>query len=339
MGNIYPLLIILFLFKLNIHNKITIKAEKKFVIKWNRAFAKTFSWRIKDYHIISRNYWLGKRDFIAPWHPLFYFPEKNNLFNPLYKPIDKEEEFALFFFPEKSFSLEEKENLLKKNQLIHYIHLENKSILDLYKSLKSRTRSYINSGLNQFTFIKVSSYEGLKEYEQSLKNIFIEQYLKFMSPCPPFELLKNLLIENAIDIYLAIQENKLVGFATLSRDKYITHILWIFKSDMCKSNSLSLCLYYICIEESIRRKAKLISLGTTISLRVAKFKEKLSAERGILFKYKLSSISSYKKLFALRSRRKILNLTIMQLILRIFKMIFGLKGFENISKEIWKRFD
>ena len=156
---------------------------------------------------------------------------------------------------------------------------------------------------------------------------------------PPLKLLKNLLINNLIDIHLAFENDLLVGFSTITKDKFLPHIFWILKSDRCKSNSLSLCLYYVCIEESIIRKAKLISLGTSISENVANFKEKLRAERGILFKYKLNSISLYQKLFFIKTGRNYLSLTIMRVFISIILLVFGEIGFEIISYQIWKRFD
>ena len=321
-------------------NKIVIKADKNFIIKWNKAFTSTFSWKSKNSILISRDYWLGKIDFIAPWHPVLFFPKKDNLFNHTYKIInDFKRGFSLFFIPENSFSNHEKKYLLKNNQLIHFIRLEEKTISEFFKSLKSRTRTYIKSGLKQFNFIRINNHDDFIKYKSSLRKILIQQHLKFNSACPPIELLENLLINQVIDIYLAIQETEVVGFATLSNDKFMPHVFWIFKSDICKSNSLSLSLYFVCIEESIKRKAKLLSLGTSISASVSRFKEKLSAERGILFKYKINNIKFKKKTFLINTGRKTINLTLMKLVLRIILLIFGVRGFEVISKQIWKRFD
>lgn len=325
---------------MNNQSEIEIKAEKKFIIKWNKVFADTFNYKTKNDLTISRDYWLGKKDFTAPWYPILFLPKKNSLSYAHHQKIEKNNKaFSLFFLPEKNFNNQEVENLLKNNQLIHYITLENKTSSDFLNSLKSRTRSYIKSGLKKFKFIKISYYDQFLKYEKSLHRILIEQHIKFLSPMPPLKLLKNLLINNLIDIHLAFENDLLVGFSTITKDKFLPHIFWILKSDFCKSNSLSLCLYYVCIEESIIKKAKLISLGTSISKNVAHFKEKLRAERGILFKHKLNSISSYKKLFFIKTGRNYLSLTIMRVFISIILFVFGEIGFEIISYQIWKRFD
>ena len=127
----------------------------------------------------------------------------------------------------------------------------------------------------------------------------------------------------------------------MSTDVNIAHVAWTIKDNTCKDNSLSISLYHFCLEQAIKRKAKIFSLGTTSRKSLATFKEQLNAERGILLKVQVR----HRKRIMLSDFRIIpfhrnkISLTIMKLMLSITLYISGRRGYELVSKEIWKRFD
>ena len=87
------------------------------------------------------------------------------------------------------------------------MNIENKSINDFLQSLKSRYRSYIKSGLKKILIVKVKSSFEISKYEDSFIKILHRQYIKFLSPSPPIDLIKNLLDQKVIELFLAFEED------------------------------------------------------------------------------------------------------------------------------------
>ena len=233
-----------------------------------------------------------------------------------------------------------RKKLLQDNILLHYILIENKSIKELFEEYKSRVRTKIRRGYKKFRFKKLISIAELSNYEVEIRELLINQYIKLKSPCPPYKLIKNLFENNALNFYIAKYNSKLVGFITMSTDKNISHVLWTVKNVNFTDNDLSICLFQFCLEEAIRSKSKVFSLGTTSSSNLSKFKEQLNAERAIYFKKKYSLLNKTFKSFSYeKSNRNKFYLIINIIILKLTLILFGVKCFEAVSKQIWKRFD
>ena len=324
------------------NGKSYIRAEKDFINKWNTSFINTFKWKELNNSTLRRDYFLKKIDISAPWHPIIFCNKLNNISEFIEESkVNFLEPFYFFMFvPEKSFEEKHLKKLFKENILAHYIFIENKSIKELFDKYKSRVRTKIRRGFKNFKFIKLNSIEELSNYEIEIRNLLINQYLRLGSPCPPFELIKNLFKNKALNLYIVKFKNKLVGFITMSTDKNISHVLWTVKSNNFKNNDLSICLFQFCLEEAIKNKSKVFSLGTTNSKNLSKFKEQLNAERAIYFKKKFNGSNQSLKLFSyVKSNRNKFFLLINNIIIRLTILLKSVRSFEIISKEIWKRFD
>ena len=117
-------------------------------------------------------------------------------------------------------------------------------------------------------------------------NMLIKQNLAFNSPSPPIDLIENLFLNKAIDLYTATLKNTIVGFMSMSTDRNIMQVAW-----------------------------------------------------AILIKRKIKYAITSNKFQYLKSQRNRINLIIMKIFIRIIYSLFGVRGYEFISKEIWRRFD
>ena len=61
---------------MNIKENHIIETEISFINRWNKAFAKTFKWKLVNEIAVVRDYWLKKIKFVAPWHPTTFIKNK-----------------------------------------------------------------------------------------------------------------------------------------------------------------------------------------------------------------------------------------------------------------------
>ena len=93
--------------------------------------------------------------------------------------------------------------------------------------------------------------------------MIIIQHIYFCSPCPPIELIENLFINRLLDIYIAFHNNNIVAFSSLTKDKNIVQIAWSAKRIDFKEHYLGITFNHFCLEEAIKKNAKIFSLGTS----------------------------------------------------------------------------
>ena len=318
-----------------------VSCDRDFLKKWNIAFIDCFNWQSINQLIIKRDYFFRKIHMVAPWHPMFFVDKRERLLDKS-QCFNTKSEIPIFGYvcvPDKYFSKLEKIKLLKENLLLHYITIENKSIKEIFDNYKSRIRSKIRSGFRKFKFIKLTESHQINKYEIEIRKLILNQHIRLNSPSPPYDLIKNLFDQKAIEIFLAIDSNQIEGFITMSTDKNIAHVSWTVKSNYCNDNNLSICLFQFCLQEAIKRKSKIFSLGTTSSPGLARFKEQIMAEKCILFKKQINYYINTSKFEYFKTNRNIINLTLMRVVIKFILFIFGVKGYEFFSKQIWKRFD
>ena len=58
----------------------------------------------------------------------------------------------------------------------------------------------------------------LDEIKEEIKKMIIMQNSFFCSPSPPIQLIENLFLKNVLDIYIAIFNNEVVAFSSLTKD-------------------------------------------------------------------------------------------------------------------------
>ena len=76
----------------------------------------------------------------------------------------------------------------------------------------------------------------------------------FCSPSPPIELLENLFLEDVLDIYIAIYNNKTVAFSSISKDKNIVQLHGQQKINF-KDHDLGIAFNFFCLEEAMKKEA------------------------------------------------------------------------------------
>lgn len=318
-----------------------VEADYNFVKLWNESFSKSLKLKLKDNFFIKKNYFLKKYLFISPWNPILFSDNLNDNFDEKrYKILEKYNEvFGLTCTPLEDIPNNKKLKLIRDNLVIHYIDIRNKNIHDLFKNYKSDIRRKIRSGYKKFKFIKLTNYKSFRKYKEEIKKMIITQHIYFCSPCPPFELIENLFINELLDIYIAFHKNNIVAFSSLTKDKNIVQIAWYAKKIDFKDHYLGITFNHFCLEEAIKENAKVFSLGTSSRKSLEKFKEKLNAKKALLIKKKIIYKKKLNRIKYIKTSRKRLNLTAMKLIISIIINIFGQRSFEIFSKEIWKRFD
>lgn len=318
-----------------------IEADYNFLKSWNTAFSTSMNLIleedifIKKYHIFKSYLLLGA------WHPVLFSSSFNDNFEKeSYSILKKHNKvYGLTCIPLKNISAKKKAKLLNDNLTIHYIDIRGKSLNELFLKFKPKVRREIRSGSKKFNFLKLNYYEEFLDKKEEIRNMLLNQHSFFCSPSPPIELLENLFLEDVLDIYIAIYNNKTVAFSSISKDKNIVQVAWSAKKINFKDHDLGIAFNFFCLEEAIKRGVKIFSLGTSSRDSLAKFKEKLNSEKALLIKRRLNYKFPSKNLQYIKSNRNKINLTLMKTIIRMIIKFFGQKTFEITSKEIWKRFD
>ena len=156
-----------------------IKAEKDFIHKWNISFINTFKWKQVNNFILKRDYFLKKIEISAPWHPIIFCKNINNIseFIEESKLMVLKPFYFFILIPQRSFEKKHVKKILKENILLHYIFIENKSIKELFDKYKSRVRTKIRRGYKKFKFTKLNSIEELSNYEIEIRKLLINQYI------------------------------------------------------------------------------------------------------------------------------------------------------------------
>ncbi len=316
-----------------------IEADLKFLELWNKSFSKALDWTIKEKYLICRNSIFKSYKIISPWHPILFTSDlKNKVENESYSFLNNRKDvYGLICVPYKNIKDSIKKKIIKENLILHFILIENKKIDVLYKNYKYNVRREIKLGYKKYNFKRLKSKADFSYCKDKINELLINQHLYFKSPSPPIELIESLFLNQAMDIYIAKSENKIVGFMSMTNDKNIAQIAWAAKSISTKD--LSIAFHHFCLNEAIKRGAKIFSLGTSSSKSLAKFKEKLNSEKAILFKRKIYFRNESKDLKYLKSNRKKFTIKIMNILIKSVFILFGKYGFQFISKEIWKRFD
>jgi len=318
-----------------------VEADFNFIKLWNQSFSKSLKLGLKDNFFLEKNSFFKKYLFICPWNPILFSNDLNDNFEEeRFNILDKYNEvFGLICTPLKDIPNTQKSKLIRDNLIVHYIDIRNKNIQDLFANYKSDIRRKIRSGYKKFKFIKLTYNKSFHKYKDQIKRMIIIQHIYFCSPCPPFELIENLFKDELLDFYIALQNNNVVAFSSLTKDKNIVQIAWSAKRIDFKEHYLGITFNHFCLEEAIKNNAKIFSLGTSSRKSLEKFKEKLNAEKAILIKKKLIYKKTLNNIHYIKTIRNKLNLTVMKVIIRIIINVFGQRTFEIFSKEIWKRFD
>lgn len=316
-----------------------VEADLEFIKLWNKSFCESLDWKSKDSLITQANFILKKYKIIAPWHPIAFRNDlKNILENKSYKFLNEYNDlYANICIPEKYIQPRLRPKFLNENLLLHFIKIENKNIDQIFSKYKSNVRRKIRYGIKRYKFIKIKNKDEFAQNKTKINNLLIKQNLSFNSPSPPINLIENLFLNNALVIYLAKFENNIVGFMSMSNDNNISQISWIAIEK--ENRNLSISFWHYCLMESVNRKSKIFSLGTTSSKSLAKFKEQLNAEKAILFKRKISYRKESYKMKYKKSNRNKFTLLVMNVFIKLIYCLFGIKGYQYISNEIWKRFD
>ena len=316
-----------------------VQADIKFIESWNLAFSKTFNWNLRNKIIVEKNLFHKKFRTIMPWHPFLFVSDykknskiKSNL-HDAYRNIS-----GLICYPLKNIKLEIKSKS-ENYCFLHYLEIENKSQEIIFNNYKARVRTKIRSGNKKFIFKNIKFLYEFEIYKSKIKDMLIKQHLRFCSPVPPIDLLRNLLKTGAIQIIGVFNGPELKAFCVLSNDSNIAHLVWFIKSNDFLDNDISICSYHYCLKIALKRKCKIFSLGTTSSDSLGRFKEQLNAERSLISFQKLKKFKKQSQDIPYFYKRNKLYLTIMKITLRVVKFLFGERGFVYASREIWKRFE
>ena len=318
-----------------------VESNINFIKSWNSGFSDSLNLKLVDELFIEGNFNFQSYRMIAPWHPILFSSKLRESFERKeYSNLNKYNNmYCLICIPEKDLYKYSKTNLTKDNLFIHFINIENKTCEELFKKFKYNVRREIKLGLKKFNFLKIKTSYDFEKNKVKIRELIVKQHMIFLSPCPPFELIESLYYKNALDIYIAKYGEEVVAFSSLSKDKNIVQIAWTAKDLNYKKFNLDLAFNYFCLKESIKNKAKILSLGTSSRNSLSKFKEKLNPEKGLLVKSKLFFKNDYTNFQYMKSQRNKINLILMKIFLKFIIFIFGTSGFEFISRQVWKRFD
>ena len=318
-----------------------IESNINFIKSWNSGFSDSLNLNLIDELFIEGNFNFEKYRMMAPWHPILFSNKLEEDFEGKeFSNLNKYKNiYCLICIPEENLHKYSKTDLIKDNLIIHFINIENKSCEELFKKFKYNVRREIKLGLKKFNFLKIKTTYDFEKNKAKIRELIVKQHMIFQSPSPPFELIESLFYKNALDIFIAKYGEEVVAFSSLSKDKNIVQIAWTAKDLTYKKFNLDLAFNYFCLQESIKNKAKILSFGTSSRDSLSKFKEKLNPQKGLLIKRKLFVKNDRINFQYMKSKRNKINLIFMKIVLKFIIFIFGISGFEFISRQIWKRFD
>lgn len=221
--------------------------------------------------------------------------------------------------------------------LFHYIRLNDSMSLPRL-SISQRIIQKINQGNRELRFEIWKCYEDMAPFTQVIEKLWVEQHIHHGSPCAPISLLINLVDEGLIQILAGFSREGFAGFITVTRSTHYAHVNWVLVNRSLAKSYVSVSLWMKAFDCAHKMGCSILSMGSTSSESLARFKESVGGIRATDYKVLLrdgkisyvGSSYSYQKALLKRFARLIL--------IRFMRInaVLGHGWYSIVSSIIWR---
>lgn len=310
----------------------------KFIFRWTKVFRHSLQksdsppFRLGMLNFFKK----GRHKRLAPWLPIMADTFKYSIKFDNDGNDSRPNGILTLFRPEDI-----PENLLglyaSSGRLFHYIRLIHQNE-KLHKSVSKRIVHKINQGKRELKFENWESREDIAPYKQLIEHLWIEQNIHHGSPCPPISLLIDLMDEGVINILAGFSRDGLVGFITVTRTTHYAHVNWVLINRGIAKNYASVSLWFKAFEYAHKMGCSILSMGSTSSYSLARFKESMGGLRAASYSVLLRDGKVF-KVGSTFSYQQALSKSFARLVLKRFMKINALLGhrwYNIISTIIWR---